>query len=738
MKTGFWARTFASCLALFCCLSVYGQSNPATNQWNVLSPGGLLDRLGVVPNSPVLVKSLGDAAEYVTRWQLPANEEGWARRRPEVERALRKAIGLEKMPDRTPLNPRTIARYDFGDYTLETMVFESRPGFLIPANIYRPKPLGSVRQAAILSPIGHFLGAGKAAGQVQARCIGLAKLGFVVMSYDAIGHGERNATGNVHHEAGYALLPLGETIAGWMVWDSMRAIDYLQSLQEVDPDRIGVTGNSGGGLNTLYTAALDARVKACAMAGFCCEFNTWLKYGGIHCSCVHLPGLFRSMEWFEVAGLIAPRAALILQGEKDMIFPVTGARKAGRATEALYKMLGRPEQARFDEVPSQGHGYYQPYRERMYGWMSLHLLGKGEGQPIPEGELQLLDEKDPRLLCDPDHAFIPKSPTVVELARAKALELLSRRKNEATEADSAKRRQWVKELVAAGPSGSNYLSPVIVQKRSVPGGTVEKLSFISEDGQYIPGLFWLPVNTNEQARVVVIADEGGKAAVAESGLVRPLLEAGFAVFAIDLRGRGETLGHVAPRFNTNFRLVANQVLLGQPLAGRRAFDLLRAVDYLGLRPEVSTNSVTVVGFGNDALPAMLAAIADTRIAQVAVSGYFHSFISQIAARDPAKASLPMQWNDPQLDGIISTGAYDVDFGSVMPGALLVADIYDLARLIAPRRLLFSAARDLQEPGMGPLVNRFKAIAEASGETWLLYTPDRPLGSQNLLQWLNKS
>jgi hypothetical protein len=113
------------------------------------------------------------------------------------------------------------------------------------------------------------------------------------MSYDAIGHGERNVTGNVHHEAGYALLPLGETIAGWMVWDSMRAIDYLQSLEEVDPDRIGVTGNSGGGLNTLYTAALDPRVKACAIAGFCCEFNTWLKYGGIHCSCVHLPGLFR-------------------------------------------------------------------------------------------------------------------------------------------------------------------------------------------------------------------------------------------------------------------------------------------------------------------------------------------------------------------------------------------------------------------------------------------------------------
>ena len=705
--------------------------------WAVSAEGALLDRLGVLPNSSALVKSLGDAAEYVTRWQLPADASGWAHRRPEVERALREAIGLVKLPDRAPLNPRSIARYDFRGYTLETLVFESRPGFYVPAHLYRPQPLGAVKHAAILSPIGHFLGAGKAAGQVQARCIGLARLGFVVLTYDAIGQGERMAPGNVHHEAGYALLPLGETIAGWMVWDSMRAIDYLQSLPEVDPDRIGVTGNSGGGLNTLYTAALDPRVKACAIAGFCCEFSTWLKYGGIHCSCVHLPGLFRSMEWFEVAGLIAPRAVLILQGEHDLIFPITGARKAGHATEALYQLLGRPERARFDEVPAEGHGYYKPYRERMYGWMSLQLLGKGEGQPIPEGELQWLDEKDPRLLCDPGHSFMPRSPAVVECARAKALELLSRREDKAGEADQVKCRQWVGDLVSAGPSGSNYLSPIVVQKRLVPGGRLEKLSFVSEDGQYIPGLFWLPANTNKPAQVLVMANERGKAAVAESGLVQPLLDAGFAVFAVDLRGRGETLGYVGPRFNTNFRLVANQVLFGQPLTGRRAFDLRRAVDYLSLRPEVSTNGVAVLGFGNDALPVLLAAAADPRIRQVAVSGYFHSFVSQIAARVPAKTALPAQWNDPQLDGVINTGAYDVDFASVIPGALQVADIYDLARLIAPRRLLFSGARDPQGLGRGSWVNQFKAAAEAPGEAWLLYMPDRPLRSQDLLHWLKE-
>ncbi|PYV37953.1 MAG: acetylxylan esterase, partial [Acidobacteria bacterium] len=84
-------------------------------------------------------------------------------------------------------------------------------------------------------------------------------MGFVVLTYDAIGHGERLIQGNTHHEAGFALLPLGETIAGWMVWESMRAIDYLLTLPEVDPEHIGITGNSGGGLNTLFTSALDER-----------------------------------------------------------------------------------------------------------------------------------------------------------------------------------------------------------------------------------------------------------------------------------------------------------------------------------------------------------------------------------------------------------------------------------------------------------------------------------------------
>jgi hypothetical protein len=105
--------------------------------------------------------------------------------------------------------------------------------------------------------------------------------------------------------------------------------------------------------------------------------------------------------------------------------------------------------------------------------------------------------------------------------------------------------------------------------------------------------------------------------------------------------------------------------------------------------------------------------------------------------DPAIASLPMQWNDPQLDAIVSTEAYDVDLASVIPAALRMADIYDLARLIAPRWLLISGAKDLQSSAIGRMLGQFKASAAFSDEAWLRYLPERPLDFKYLLLWLKQ-
>jgi len=679
-----------------------------------------MTRASTMPESPALMKSLGDAAEFVVRWQPPRNAAEWRSRRPEAERAFRRAIGLERFPERTPLKPRIVSRHDFGDYTVENVVFESRPGFPVTANLYRPK--GEGKRPAILSPIGHFLGAGRRATQVQERCMGLVKMGYIVLAYDAIGQGERMVAGNIHHEAGYALLPLGETIAGWMVWDSMRAIDYLLSLKDVDAERLGMTGNSGGGLNTLFTAALDPRVKAAAVAGYTFQFNNWLKYGGAHCSCNHLPGVFRGMEWFEVAGLIAPRPLLLLQGEYDTIFPIAGARRSARDTEAVYRAVDRPGLAWFREVAGQPHAYTAPFREHMYGFFTRYLRG-GPGDPVPEKGVTALDENDPRLLCDPRGEFMPKAPTVIDLARTSAAAAL--RDLDAKPPETI--RKWVADLVAPDET-PGYLAPERGTRTKIAGGTLDKLSFVSEDGAYIPALLWLPEKRGSNARDVLIVDSRGKSSVAVSGLIEPLLVEGSAVLAVDLRGRGEMLDFHRPSYDINFRLVANQVLSGRPLAGRRAFDLKRAIDFMQLRG-LAQSGVTLVGIEEDALPALLTAASDQRVAAVALARWFHSFVSGMRARVPR--NLPNAWNDPQLRGRVDAGDWEIDFGSVIPSALLNTDVAGIADLMGPRNVLFCEARD--ERAADPYRRRWIRHPE-----WLTYRPAAALDANLLLEWLRKT
>lgn len=720
------SRFFATAILLaFAIPAAQSQVTPLDPRWVVTRDFDELDGDNLQPSSPALVKSLGDAAEYLVRWQLPADAKHWAARRPEVERAFRKAIGLERLPERTPLNARVVSSHDMGGYTIENIIFESRPGFLVTANVYRPKPAPGKRPA-ILCPIGHYLPAGKATRDIQARCISLVKMGFVVLVYDAIGHGERLLPGNIHHEAGYALMPLGQTVAGWMVWDSMRAIDYLLAQPDVNPARIGITGNSGGGLNTLFTAALDPRIRTAVVVGYTFEFNNWLKYAGTHCTCTQLPGMFRGMEWFEIAGLIAPRPVMMLQGDRDDIFPISGARRAAGKAMDLYALLGYPRNARFDEVAGQPHAYSRPYREKMYGWMAAQLLGKGTGEPIPERDVEPLSEQDPRLLCDPQGTLLPHSPTVIDLARKEALETVAKLPK-----TSERMMQSVRELTAPPEAKPHYMEARSAGKTEVQNGTLEKLYFNSEDGVYIPALLWRP--SQRAARTVVLLDSRGKQAVAESGLIEPLLAAGFAVFSPDLRGRGETLG-VAPR--NSFRLTANQVMFGRPLAGRRAFDLMRALDCLGRRKDISLQDLAVVGIEDDSLPALLAATVDPRIRLIGMSGYFHSFVSQITRMDVQdRKDLIARWNAgmrlPRLKG----PDYEVDLGSVIPGTLASFDVPQLIQSLAPRKVLFCAARDQESRDAEPLRARFKQLLD--GANGLRYEAAGQLDARLLLDWLQR-
>ena len=195
---------------------------------------------------------------------------------------------------------------------------------------------------------GHWRGA-KQDPVVQARCIGLAKLGFFVLAVDAFGAGERGlgkALGEYHGEMVAAtLLPVGLPLCGLQVYENMRAVDYLLTRPEVDGRRIGITGASGGGNQTMYAGAWDERFAA--VVPVCSVGNYQAYLGAACCMCEVVPGALRFTEEWGVLALTAPRALMVVNATRDAVqFSVAEARKSLAVAQPVFALYGQPEQPR--------------------------------------------------------------------------------------------------------------------------------------------------------------------------------------------------------------------------------------------------------------------------------------------------------------------------------------------------------------------------------------------------------
>jgi hypothetical protein len=381
-------------------------------------------------------------------------------------------------------------------------------------------------------------------------------------------------------------------------------------------------------------------------------------------------------------------------------------------------------------IPNEPHGLTKPFREAIYGWMRFHLAAEGDGKPFAEGDVTALSPKDPRLLCDPDGTLLANAPSIVELANRAAAAVDRSKTTRET------RLAFVKQLVAPREPEPDLQRARTAESIKTPNGTREKIVFLSEIGEYIPAVLWRP--NVPKPPVVLVSDSRGKAAVAESSLVDPLLKAGYAVLAPDLRGRGETLGLRENGRDNNYHLVSHSIMWGLPLAGRRGFDLSRVVDYLASRRDLSVDGLVLVGVGDDALPALLAAASDARIKRVACAGYDLSFSSQmIAGPETSREQLLKTWNSGVMNnGRVDDGRNRADTGSVIPGVLREMDLPDFSDLLRDRRLLFSGARNLKHPSSPEYRRRWQAGSSPDNRNW--FRPDTPLTAELLLEWLTQA
>jgi dienelactone hydrolase len=346
----------------------------------------------------------------------------WTARRDTYRRQLQEMLGVDPLPERTPLNAVITGTVDHPEFVVEKLHFQSRPQLYVTANLYRPKNR-SGPLPAILYVCGHSSAKenGVSYGnktKYQHHAAWFARHGYVCMVIDTLQLGEIEG---IHHgtyrENMWWWNARGYTPAGVEAWNAIRSLDYLQSRPEVDGERLGVTGRSGGGAYSWWLAGLDDRVKAVVPVAGITSLANHVVDGCVegHCDCMYLVNTYR-WDYAQVAALVAPRPLLVANSDRDEIFPLDGVLSIHEKLTRLYKLHGHPERLGLN-ITAGGHDDTQPLQVHAFQWFNEHLKGQSDmiasaAEPIFEIErLKVFNELPADEINSRVHeTFVPQAP----------------------------------------------------------------------------------------------------------------------------------------------------------------------------------------------------------------------------------------------------------------------------------------------------------------------------------------
>ena len=573
------------------------------------------------------------------------SKEAWLARAAQLREHILVSTGLWPMPEKTPLNAQVFGRIERDGYTVEKVYFESVPGFFVTGNLYRPRD-GKAKHPGILNPHGHW-GTGRLentdVGSIPGRCINLARQGHVAFSYDMVGYNDSN---QVPHTYGGRREELwGLSLMGLQLWNSIRTVDFLCSLPDVDPQRIACTGASGGGTQTFMLTAVDDRIKVAAPVNM---ISAHMQGG---CLCENAPNLRVNTYNVEIGALAAPRPLLMVAATGDWTRDTPTVEYPDmRSIYALFRAQDKVKCIQFNA----GHNYNRDSREAMYAWMGRWLLGITDDKRLREQPFEV--EKSEDLLVwhgrkRPDNAVDAKGLTAY---------LVERNRRRITDRMPRDRRSLTAFRREMGVALSNSLmaeEPKSEEVMAWSRGGAETARFTLQRlllgrcgvGDRIPASLLTPKDAGAKGAVTLVVNDIGRAALMDESapsagaLVTALLARGQRVLAIDCFLTGEAAlrqaqGHPSTVDSSQPVAAAGEGDQGHPEQGRgasgerkrdikyftaynrtdlaeRVQDILTAIAYLRGRGDVS--GVNVVGVGDAGLWCLLACGLTGKIGAIA-------------------------------------------------------------------------------------------------------------------------
>ena len=511
--------------------------------------------------------------------------EQWEERKRFLRGQILSAAGLDPMPEKTPLNPRILSRIEHSDYSIENVLLETFPGYYLGGNLYRP--LGRTGKVpGVLLAHGHAKN-----GRLEhthlasppSFGISMARQGYVVFAYDMVGWNDTKQT--VHEFGGPRETIWGFGPLGLQLWNSTRVLDFLQSFEDVDAERIAMTGWSGGGSQTFLLTAIDDRVKVSAPV----NMVSGIMQGGSPCE--NAPNLRLETYNVEIAALAAPRPMILVSSPWDQ--SRNTPREEYIVTRGIYSLFGKIHSIENVEVEAQ-HNYNRDSREAVYRFFGKHILNETDPGKFQEKPLTI--EKLEDMLALQGRTLPENAKTYDELFRYWR-ETAARQAEQTRDLAVLRRRlayalgtEWPLRMLTEMSGESIVLSRTDRRDR-VPGAW--------RAGKGSPLLF---------------VDEGGSAAARKSPQVQAALSAGRPVLLIDAFQTGAT---VAPRDRSHRYFLT----FNRSDDANRVQDILTALAFL--RKQTS-EKIELRGTGKAGVWCLFAAaVADTGLALKAELEGFH-------------------------------------------------------------------------------------------------------------------